>query len=144
MTPEMAPELARLEARVEFSPWSEASFRSAIENGWICRVLREGGAVRSWAVVMTVMDEAELLLIGTAPEVQRQGFGGRLLRRILAEAADRGARSVFLEVRRSNEAAISLYRKAGFVESGLRRGYYRTAGGREDALLMTLRLGDDA
>ena len=55
-------------------------------------------------------------------------------------AADRadGVRTVHLEVRRSNQAAIALYRQLGFEQVGERRGYYRDNG--EDALLMSLSL----
>jgi ribosomal-protein-alanine N-acetyltransferase len=58
------------------------------------------------------------------------------LRRLLAIARQRNADTAFLEVRRSNGAAIHLYQAEGFCEVGLRRGYYPKGQGREDAILM--------
>ena len=63
-----------------------------------------------------------------------------LLRRLLAIARQGGADTAFLEVRRSNRAAIHLYQSEGFCETGLRRGYYPASQGREDAILMAMPL----
>ena len=63
--------------------------------------------------------------IGVDPAYQGQGIGRRLLASLL-EFADGGV--VFLEVRTDNEAAIGLYRSAGFVNVGLRKRYYRVSG----------------
>jgi ribosomal-protein-alanine N-acetyltransferase len=59
-----------------------------------------------------------------------------MLREMLDVAREKNIRRVFLEVRASNAAALALYRSAGFVDIGLRRGYYRNAGGGEDAITM--------
>jgi ribosomal-protein-alanine N-acetyltransferase len=68
------------------------------------------------------------------PEWRRRGIGDRLLRALLADARQAHARSATLEVRVSNSAAQTLYRKYGFVPVGQRPRYYRDG---EDALLMT-------
>ena len=83
-----------------------------------------------------VLDESELLIIGTAPSMQRQGIGRALLAELEAELARRGASSLYLEVRESNIPARRLYEQNGFVVVGRRRGYYRHLSGREDAVLM--------
>ena len=59
-----------------------------------------------------------------------------MLREMLAAAREKNVRRVFLEVRASNAAAQALYRSAGFADIGLRRDYYRNAGGNEDAITM--------
>jgi len=71
---------------------------------------------------------------------RRRGVGRELVARVLGEARESGARLVLLEVRRSNAAAIALYRSAGFTENGVRRGYYSDNG--EDALEMSLELSE--
>ena len=83
-----------------------------------------------------VLDEAELLNIGVAAGHQRKGLGRSMLREMLDDARERNMRRVFLEVRSSNTAALALYRNTGFVEIGVRRGYYQNASGNEDAITM--------
>lgn len=68
--------------------------------------------------------------------MRQQGVGRYLLNEILNVLDLSGIKAVFLEVRRSNLAAITLYERAGFATIGMRNDYYETAEGREDALLM--------
>lgn len=77
--------------------------------------------------------EAEILTLAVTPEARGAGLGGRLLRAAMAEAVDRGARTMVLEVGEGNEVGRRLYSGAGFVVVGRRRNYY---GGGEDALVM--------
>ncbi|HEX4659528.1 MAG TPA: GNAT family N-acetyltransferase, partial [Streptosporangiaceae bacterium] len=63
-----------------------------------------------------------------------RGTGSALLEELLAEAARRGCTEVFLEVRTDNMRAQRLYRRYGFVEIGIRKGYYQPSGA--DALVM--------
>jgi len=72
----------------------------------------------SWR--QTTGDEAEILNIAVDPEYRRRGIGAALLDRVCAEA--QGA--IFLEVAETNAPAIALYRKQGWVEAGVRQGYY--------------------
>lgn len=97
-------------------------------------VAARGGRLVGYAVLRVVADEAELHAIGVAPEARGAGVATALLRRVLEDAAARGARAVHLEVRASNEAARRLYARAGFETVGLRRRYYADG---EDARLMT-------
>jgi ribosomal-protein-alanine N-acetyltransferase len=87
-----------------------------------------------WAGVMVVADSAEVLTVGVIPSVRRQGLAVRLLDRLLVEARSRGAVEAFLEVRVDNEAARKLYEREGFIQVGLRPGYYDH--GRVDAVVM--------
>lgn len=85
---------------------------------------RVDGALAGFALARAIVDEAELLLLATAPSFRRQGVGSALVRSILTHARDRGAARVHLEVRAGN-GAIDLYRAEGFTKCGERRGYYR-------------------
>ena len=71
-------------------------------------------------------------------QLQGQGVGAKLITHLLAQAELKGAENIFLEVRASNKAAIHLYDKMGFCEMGIRKNYYPTAQGKEDAVLMGL------
>jgi ribosomal-protein-alanine N-acetyltransferase len=78
--------------------------------------------------------QADVMTMAVAPSRWGQGIGSALLEALLAEAAARGCAEVFLEVRVDNPRAQSLYRRHGFAEAGLRRGYYQPSG--TDALVM--------
>lgn len=88
---------------------------------------------------MTVLDESELLIIGVRPDLQRQGLASRLLSFVLRELHGKTV-LMNLEVRSGNLPAIGLYKRFGFLQTGIRRGYYpgEKGAGREDALLMSL------
>jgi [ribosomal protein S18]-alanine N-acetyltransferase len=68
------------------------------------------------------------------PEERRRGVAAALLERILAEGRKLGAFRATLEVRRSNEAALALYKRLGFSVEATRRGYYSQP--EEDALVL--------
>lgn len=96
-----------------------------------------------FAEYQCIVDEAHLYGIAIFPDWQRQGYGARLLSRLLVEMAASGCARCLLEVRQSNLAAQALYRTAGFSCDGRRRGYYPAAPGAnavEDALLFSRQL----
>lgn len=118
-------------------PWTRGNFADSLSAGysaWVCRI---GGELVGYAVVMMVLDEAHLLNISVDRHRQGMGFGARLLRHAMAVARTLGARSLLLEVRPSNERALTLYRHFGFVRIGVRKAYYPAHEGREDALVLT-------
>lgn len=90
------------------------------------------GYVMTWLVA----DELHILNVATDPRFRRRGVGRALIREIVQFARSSEVRLVLLEVRRSNHAAIQLYRSFGFNVLGLRKGYYASDG--EDALEMAL------
>lgn len=107
---------------------------------------RYGVAIGIWedslllgaALLEVLVPESELHSLAVLPGKRRQGLGAVLLKSALSVARRRGATEMFLEVRRSNQAAIALYERAGFASLSVRRGYYSHP--REDALVMQKRL----
>lgn len=83
------------------------------------------------------MGEVSLLNIAVAPSEQGKGYGKALLNHFLEQCESRQAESAWLEVRESNQAAVSLYLAEGFNEVDRRRDYYPTEQGREDAVIMS-------
>jgi ribosomal-protein-alanine N-acetyltransferase len=133
-----------IEQAVQAYPWTRGNFIDALDNGYICRVDEtESGEIRGYAVLMPVVDEAELLTIGVATPQQRKGRGRMMLSEMQDVARAKHLQRVFLEVRSTNAAAIALYCSAGFSEIGVRRGYYRNADGSEDAVTMVCDLTDE-
>lgn len=85
-----------------------------------------------------IVDEAHITLLAVHPRYQRQGLGQAMLFALIAEAADRGLERATLEVRESNQSALSLYQKFGFKIAGRRRHYYKDTN--EDALILWISL----
>jgi ribosomal-protein-alanine N-acetyltransferase len=125
-----------VEQAVQVYPWSRGNFTDALDSAYLCFVEEITGEIAAYAVLMPGVEEAELLNIGVAASHQRQGLGGAMLSALCKVAKDRQLYRLFLEVRASNLAALNLYRRAGFEQVGVRRGYYRDAEGSEDALVM--------
>ncbi len=94
----------------------------------------DGGLVVGYAGLLTAGSHADVLTIAVALSRWGEGIGAALLDDLLAEAARRGCTEVFLEVRTDNTRAQQLYRRYGFTEIGIRRGYYQPSGA--DALVM--------
>jgi ribosomal-protein-alanine N-acetyltransferase len=125
-------------ARASFpTPWTRAAFEEELKRSWaVVRVLRVSwgwppcGFMNYWIVG----DEIHLHNIAVLPDMRRRGYGRKLLQELLETAATQSVRSIWLEVRGSNRAAVNLYRSAGFVKVGLRPRYYSDNG--EDALVM--------
>jgi ribosomal-protein-alanine N-acetyltransferase len=97
-------------------------------------VADDGGLVVGYAGLLTAGSQADVLTIAVGLNRWGEGIGATLLGTLLAEAARRGCTEVFLEVRTDNSRAQQLYRRYGFTEIGLRRGYYQPSGA--DALVM--------
>lgn len=99
----------------------------------------ETGELAGYAGLLTPGGgQADVLTLAVAERRWGQGLGTALLDALLDEAARRGCAEVFLEVRVDNHRAQRLYQRRGFVEIGVRRGYYQPSG--TDALVMRLTL----
>lgn len=125
--------------QVAFSlPWPARSFQFELTDNLAsrCWVADLDGRVVGMMVAWFIVDEIHIATIATHPDFRKQGIGEKLLLHTLQSAKEEGALTSFLEVRESNDAALELYRKFGFVESGRRESYYNDNG--EDAILMTL------
>ena len=132
--------IVQIERAVNPFPWGEEALRDTIaSSGHHLMSLREGRAV-GFLLSSFVLDEAQLLLIGVSPDWQGVGVGGQLLKELINRSKDQGRKLIYLEVRSGNERAIRLYRSLGFIDIGVRRDYYPGLVGREDAIVMSLRL----
>jgi ribosomal-protein-alanine N-acetyltransferase len=105
-------------------PWSRI---------WVAR--EEGTEAVAFVVTWHVADEVHVLNVATRVDRRRRGLGRALMDRVVAYASTHRTRHVLLEVRRSNAAAIALYRRVGFFAMGVRSRYYPDD---EDAVEMVL------
>lgn len=135
----------RVETLGQPYPWSRGQLLDALTNarlqvwGLLARTSRQPDALCGFAVLAHQPFDAELQAITVIPQARRQGVAKALLERLCSEAGAWGSERLLLEVRASNQAAIALYRRMGFVDDGRRPGYYPAgeAGQREGALLMS-------
>jgi ribosomal-protein-alanine N-acetyltransferase len=133
--------VADIERDTFADPWSRRSFQELLGQGHIraLAALDESGALIGYGLGSIAADEGEILNIAVSKEARGRGTGRRLLDALLEQLRQAGAEHFYLEVRRSNVAAIALYRAAGFRPLGVRPAYY--ASPREDALTMALESG---
>jgi ribosomal-protein-alanine N-acetyltransferase len=133
--------VAALERESYVFPWNDQIFADCLRVGYHCVVVETAAGVAGYGVLSMGAGEAHVLNICVAESVRRRGVGRGILVALLVHARDRGVRDAFLEGRRSNRGAISLYHGLGFECVGTRRGYYQAQDGREDALVYRLELG---
>lgn len=122
-------------------PWTRGTFLKEIGRKCaVTRVVKTGRAARlcGFAAYWIVSNEIHLHNIAIRPDLRRHGYATVLLRDMLQVARKHSVRTVWLEVRSSNRAALSLYRGLGFEQAGIRPSYY--ADTQEDAVIMALRL----
>ncbi|MBL4566558.1 MAG: ribosomal protein S18-alanine N-acetyltransferase [Porticoccus sp.] len=130
--------ISNIEQQVTPHPWRESQFVDSHAKHR-CLVLENEDSVIGYAIYHIVVGEAEILNFAIDSNFQGKGYGRQLLEHIIAVVTQQ-AKRFFLEVRASNDTAIQLYESVGFVEVCLRRNYYQTASGSEDAILMAMEL----
>ncbi len=151
MRTEDARQVAAIEQEVFSCPWSRQGFLDSLANPAAVFLVAEEAAkeeaeeavqdgVRSenriagYIGMYVSMDEGEITNVAVHPSCRRKGIGRALLAAMRREAEKAGVVRMVLEVRVSNEPAVNLYREAGFVTAGIRRGFYEKP--KEDAAIM--------
>lgn len=124
--------IAALEAANQPAPWSAGVFRDELAAENRVYLVAEEDEVLGFGGVMVVGDEAHVTNLLVVPSARRRGVGARLMRSLIEAAMEQGARHLTLEVRSQNQAARSLYARAGLAPVGVRKGYY----GNDDALIL--------
>lgn len=129
--------LATLEAASFSVPWNEAALAGHLRASYtLSLLLLEEDRPVGYLLAGFSPPEGELYRVAVLPEARRRGYGRLLLEAFFREAEKRDVYSLYLEVRESNDAAIALYRCAGFRPVFLRENYYREP--TEAALVMSI------
>jgi ribosomal-protein-alanine N-acetyltransferase len=140
MRPEDVDAVVAIETEAFSSPWKRDTFLELIgrPNLELLVMDDEEVGIVGYAVLWCVLDQGELANLAIIPPSRGRGLGSRLLARVLEVARARGVDTVYLEVRESNQPALALYRRFGFTQVGLRRGYYDHP--KEDARILMAKL----
>ena len=118
-------------------PWTEKIFLDCLDsNHYSCWVLELDHQLAGHVVISAAVGEAHILNLCVYPQNQRQGWGKKMLNEAEWIAKQYKAETCFLEVRPSNTVGVMLYQAMGYNEVGLRKNYYPTDQGREDAIIM--------
>jgi ribosomal-protein-alanine N-acetyltransferase len=132
-------EVLEIEKASIFPAWSEGALTNEIgRDDGLFAVALENETVAGFCIIRRAADEAELYQIAVRDDFRRAGIGDLLMLTAVRYCLEHGVVSLYLEVRRSNEAAIRLYKKHGFRTEGRRKNYYSSPV--EDAVIMALQL----
>ncbi len=121
-------------------PWTMGILSDCLRVGYHCFVFEIDDEIRGYGIFSTVLDEAHLLNLCIAPEYQNHGYGFSFMSWLMKRVREKGAKTLYLEVRASNSSAIHLYQNMGFNEIGIRYNYYPAKKGKEDAQLFACEL----
>lgn len=130
------PAVYAIECNAHSHPWSQTLFLGNFGKRYFNHVLFCDGNIVGYFIASYVAGEVTLLNIAVSPSHQGQGLGQQLLAYLKQFSIDLDQQEIWLEVRASNQSALTLYRKLDFVEVDVRRAYYPTDNGREDAIIM--------
>ena len=125
MTTEDARVLAELDLLCFAVPWSEKSFLEEANNP-LARyfVAKDEEKIVGYGGIWLVSGEGQITNIAVHPEYRKKGIASAILEELIKSAE--GCEQIFLEVRESNTAAISLYEKHGFKNCGVRKNFYHS------------------
>ena len=93
-----------------------------------------GDRILGYSGIIKLLDEADIVNVAVSPASRKQGIATRLMESLLKDSEKMGIHSIYLEVREHNKAAIRLYERSGFKETGMRKNYYTDPS--EHAILM--------
>ena len=106
-------------------PWKqEAILETLHTKGYVSLVAETDGRIAGYIGYRSVLDEADITNVAVSPVLRKKGIGHQLLQKLLIKADEAGITTIYLEVRVSIEAAITLYEHAGFRVCGERKNYY--------------------
>ncbi|MEL3962660.1 ribosomal protein S18-alanine N-acetyltransferase [Lysinibacillus endophyticus] len=141
MTPEDVEAVHQIELASFPTPWTLDSFHYEMrENPYAYYIVAEAnyGNIIGFCGMWVIIDSAQITNVAVIESARGQKIGEGLMREAIKVAKERGVEVLSLEVRVSNIIAQNLYRKLGFQDGGIRKGYYTD--NQEDALVMWVNL----
>ena len=129
-------EICAIENAAFSLPWSRQSFVNELEapERSVFLAATENGKVVGYGGFWLIVDEINIVTVAVTADHRKKGIGKALIEKLLELGKRKGAKIATLEVRVSNEPAIKLYEKFGFIRIAIRKGYYTN--NKEDAMVM--------
>lgn len=140
MVDDDVPRVMQIEKSGHAFPWTDGIFRDCIRVGYRCIVLEEDNNIIAYGVMSVAAGEAHVFNVAVDIKRRNEGLGRKVMEYMMEDARSRKARSIFLEVRPSNIAAVNLYESLGYNQIGIRKDYYPHPNGREDAMIFAMDL----
>lgn len=134
-------QIFQIEKSAYLVPWSEETFQRCFQMNYFSIGAKEENQLLGYVIFSIMVGECHILNLCVDPKHQRQGLGRKLLTQALDIAKEKQTGVAYLEVRRSNSAAIALYNSMSFIQIGQRKNYYPSDKGYEDALVFAKDLG---
>jgi ribosomal-protein-alanine acetyltransferase len=124
----------------EAAQWTPESYERLSESGFRGWLVETHGALQGFLIARLASDQAEILNLAVDPSLRRAGLASGLLGKAIDAFRKAGVTSIYLEVRRSNDAAVAFYKAHGFAKTGERKNYYQSP--TEHATTMEKKLTD--
>lgn len=135
------PAILKIEGQSYPLPWTEEAFRLELQKPFASFLVltddETDSKIAGYVVYWALFDETHVLNLAVNPDWRGLGFGQRLMRQVINESLRKELKRVFLEVRKSNEGAVTLYQKLGFFIDHVKKKFYEDG---EDAYFMVLYL----
>ncbi len=138
MTIEDCEAVGEIERRNFSVPWTVDDFEGSIvqDNYRLYVCVSDDDEIIGYSSFYFVVDEAEIVNIFVREDYRKSGIGKALIEKMIEEARNQNVKNMFLEVRKSNEPAKGLYKKCGFSDVSIRKGFYEKP--TEDAIVMRI------
>lgn len=117
-------------------PWSKNIFLDCLNNNYICKILTLNNSIIGYCICSIVQDECHIMNLCVDKEYRGSGYGRLILKELHNEIKEKQCKIVFLECRPSNISALKLYNSEGYNEIGIRKNYYPSPNGYEDAIML--------
>ena len=138
MTPSDVEQVAAIEAQCFSVPWSKQGFLDSIareDTVFLVAEQSEEAVIAGYIGMYTSFDEGEITNVAVSSKYRKQGIGNHLVTAMQTIAKEKNLERIILEVRATNEPALSLYKRKGFKEIGIRKNFYEKP--TEDAIIMS-------
>lgn len=135
MTLQDVPAVAEIEKACFSLPWSEQSLvDSVVREDTMFLVCEDAQEIVGYIGMYLSFDEGDITNVAVSPAHRKKGYGEAIVSKAVELAKEKQLEMILLEVRVSNVPAISLYKKMGFEEIGIRKNFYEHPV--EDAIIM--------
>ena len=137
-------EVFRIESLAYDFPWTKEVFLDCLSAGYTCKLFCIQNVIEGYIILSFSQTDCHILNFCIAPHQQGCGYGKDMLQFAYDVAQQQGARIMYLEVRPTNAAALTLYETQGFKRIAIRKNYYPDDEGREDAFVLACEIPSTA